>query len=385
MMAVSNGSMSVAKSAPSFIFRLRSRRPAAPLRLEPTTLLDDRQVLFGAEHGRPGVADTDGPRRRPGVGQRLRRHGYRGGGGGAGVRMRGGAAGTTGGGGARGAAVTTGSGAGAGGATAAGGAGWGFSNCFCRSRPRSWKTWRIPDSFPQSLAGECRAGCKTASNFSIIVDFTEGFNRRRTCSFHHSKVLQNVPIERGRVSARSQSGVASAPRGRARGCERDPARGMARHYFPAGTLPLRPTPNWSPVAHRHAVDEDDLDHLLAVDLAALLVRQRGDDLLRLRVDHLAGRRIGVAAVEAERDPARLLAQLDARRSASAASRVLSKTCTRLLAASHHPDLLLVRRQADAVAGAAVPLDRALLEALAPRRGAASCRSSGRRSRSRAAR
>src|SRR5262249_22076344 len=33
------------------------------------------------------------------------------------------------------------------------------------------------------------------------------------------------------------------------------------------------------IAHRHAVAEDDLDHLLAVSLAALLVTQRNDDLL----------------------------------------------------------------------------------------------------------
>ena len=43
--------------------------------------------------------------------------------------------------------------------------------------------------------------------------------------------------------------------------------------------------------------------------------------------------------------------------------VASKTCSVLLAASDDPDFLLVRRQADAVARAAVPLDRPLLVAL----------------------
>ena len=48
---------------------------------------------------------------------------------------------------------------------------------------------------------------------------------------------------------------------------------------------------------------------------------------------------------------------------------------RAVGAVGQPHLALVGRQADAVARAAVPLHRALLEARAPRRGAASCRSS----------
>src|SRR5262245_48884556 len=65
-------------------------------------------------------------------------------------------------------------------------------------------------------------------------------------------------------------------------------------------------------AHDHAVLQHDLDHLLAVHLAALLVGEGEQDLLRLRVDDLAGGGIGVAAVEAERHPAGLLADLYAR-------------------------------------------------------------------------
>src|SRR5262249_49638505 len=115
-------------------------------------------------------------------------------------------------------------------------------------------------------------------------------------------------------------------------------------------------------AGRHALLKDDLDHLLAVDLAALLVFQRGEDLFRLGVDDLAGGRVGVAAVEAEGDPARLFAQADAGRLLRRHDRGVEDVHLAVGGVAH-PDLLLVRREADAVAGAAVPLDGALLEAL----------------------
>src|SRR5205814_9890628 len=65
-------------------------------------------------------------------------------------------------------------------------------------------------------------------------------------------------------------------------------------------------------SHRPAVLEVDLEDLLALDVDAVLVLQRGDDPFRADVDHVAGRREGRPAVEAERDPARLVAHVDAR-------------------------------------------------------------------------
>src|SRR5262245_50025520 len=103
----------------------------------------------------------------------------------------------------------------------------------------------------------------------------------------------------------------------------------------------------------HAVLEVDLDHLLAVNFSALLVGQRGDDLLGRGVDHLAGGRVGVLAVEAEGHPAGLFAEFHARD-------VLWRHCGRvehvdaLVERIHHPQFLLVGREADAVARAAVP-------------------------------
>src|SRR5207253_6601773 len=66
------------------------------------------------------------------------------------------------------------------------------------------------------------------------------------------------------------------------------------------------------ILHRHITPEHDFHHFLAVNLPALFVLQRGDDLLRLGVHDLARRRVGAPAAEAESHPAWLLTQLDAR-------------------------------------------------------------------------
>src|SRR5206468_7491437 len=65
-------------------------------------------------------------------------------------------------------------------------------------------------------------------------------------------------------------------------------------------------------ANRAVVLEIDLDHLLALHGGALLVLQSGNDLACRDFDHVASGRISKAAVNAERDPARLIAQRDAR-------------------------------------------------------------------------
>src|SRR5689334_13617051 len=66
------------------------------------------------------------------------------------------------------------------------------------------------------------------------------------------------------------------------------------------------------VAYRRVAVEGHLEQLLAADLAVLLVLERRDPLVRLGVEDLAGWRIGVLAVDAERDPARLIADGESR-------------------------------------------------------------------------
>src|SRR5262249_28085485 len=106
----------------------------------------------------------------------------------------------------------------------------------------------------------------------------------------------------------------------------------------------------------------DLDHLLTLDFGTGLVLQAGDDLAALDVDDVAGRRVGVAAVQAERHPAGLVAQDDVcdllRRHHGRVENV-----DPAVVGIGEPDLALVGRQTDAVARAAVALGRSLLEAL----------------------
>src|SRR5690242_14819309 len=85
----------------------------------------------------------------------------------------------------------------------------------------------------------------------------------------------------------------------------------AREYRWSGcSSALPPDSKLIPGAHYLAAIHHDLQHLLALKVTAHLVLQRGDDLLRLRVDDLAAGRIHSAAVDAEGDPARQVTDLD---------------------------------------------------------------------------
>ena len=76
---------------------------------------------------------------------------------------------------------------------------------------------------------------------------------------------------------------------------------------------FRPSPNWSPAA----TGTPSLKWISTIFSLwtgpPFSVGQCGHDLLRRRVDHFAGRRIGELSVEAERHPPRLLAKLHTRR------------------------------------------------------------------------
>src|SRR4029079_5394838 len=109
-------------------------------------------------------------------------------------------------------------------------------------------------------------------------------------------------------------------------------------------------------ADDHAVLEDDLYHLLTMNRVALLVLQRGHDRLGLHLDHFARGGVGVPAVEAKRDPAGLFAD---RQAGDLFGRVLRRVedMDAGVVGVGDPDFRLVGCQANAVAGAAVPLHR----------------------------
>src|SRR5437764_9536209 len=109
------------------------------------------------------------------------------------------------------------------------------------------------------------------------------------------------------------------------------------------------------------VVEDDLDHLLAMNLAACFILQCCDDLFRARIDDLARRRIDVAPVDTESDPAGLVPYLNAAHQFRRRSRGVENVQPAVSAVAH-PNLLLVRCHGDAVTRASVALDGPLLVA-----------------------
>ena len=115
-------------------------------------------------------------------------------------------------------------------------------------------------------------------------------------------------------------------------------------------------------ADGQASDEVNLEHLLTAHLTALLVFERRHDPAGRHVDDFAGRGIGVATVDTEGHPARIVAQLDA---AELFGRLDGdvEVMHVLVVAVDDPDFLFIRREADAVAGAGVALDRPHREAL----------------------
>src|SRR5687768_12739569 len=78
-----------------------------------------------------------------------------------------------------------------------------------------------------------------------------------------------------------------------------------------GPLVLAPDAKLVAGADQPPIRIDRLAHLLALDQSTLLVGQPRGGLARAGLDDLASRRIRIPAVEAERDPAGLIAQLKA--------------------------------------------------------------------------
>ena len=102
--------------------------------------------------------------------------------------------------------------------------------------------------------------------------------------------------------------------------------------------------------------EVDLQQLLALHRSAVLVGQARHDLARADVDHIARGRVGISAVEAERDPAGLVPDLNAGELFGRQHRGI-KDVHAAVVRVRQPELFLIRGQAHAMAGAAMPLGR----------------------------
>src|SRR5256885_5187048 len=109
------------------------------------------------------------------------------------------------------------------------------------------------------------------------------------------------------------------------------------------------------------VGEVDLKQFFALDLMAGFVFEGGDDAFGGGVDYVAGGGIGAAAVDAEGDPAGLIAQGDA-------GHLFGRHCGGVenvdaaVGGVGEPEFSFIRRERDAVAGAAVALGGTFLEA-----------------------
>src|ERR1700704_4216429 len=91
----------------------------------------------------------------------------------------------------------------------------------------------------------------------------------------------------------------------------------------------------------------DLEEVLALHLCTRGEFERADNFPGRCADHVAGRRICIASVEAERHPSRLAGQLDRReRRRRISARI--KDVEPVPHAVGHPELTLVRRERDAM-------------------------------------
>src|SRR5437870_7039595 len=115
-------------------------------------------------------------------------------------------------------------------------------------------------------------------------------------------------------------------------------------------------------ADGNAVLEIDFEHLLAVDLAALFVAQSGHDGFGFRVDDFSRGGQSKSAVEAESDPAGLLAELDAGGLARGHNGGIENVHAAVGGVTH-PDFFFIWSQSNAVARAAMALRQSLLEPL----------------------
>src|SRR6266699_519959 len=112
-------------------------------------------------------------------------------------------------------------------------------------------------------------------------------------------------------------------------------------------------------ANGAAVGEHDLQQFFALYVLSGFVFKRGNNTLGAGVDDVAGGGISAAAVDAEGDPAGLVAQFDARRLLRRHHGGI-EDMNAAVGAVGKPQLFFVGRERNAVAGAAMPLGRPFL-------------------------
>src|SRR5947209_7951038 len=134
------------------------------------------------------------------------------------------------------------------------------------------------------------------------------------------------------------------------------SRSNALKLAPPADPELVPCTDHLPAVHH------DLQHLLALEVAIQLVLQSRHNLFRLRVDDLAARRIHRPPIDAERDPARQIAHLDIGHLLGRHHRGVEHVDV-IVGTVRHPQFLLVRRQRDPMARAAVAFHRTVFESL----------------------
>src|SRR5438270_13396240 len=123
----------------------------------------------------------------------------------------------------------------------------------------------------------------------------------------------------------------------------------ARNVTAAASLPLLAHAELVASTDHLSVVHHDLEHLLALHLVPGLVLQRSHNLLGACVDDLSGGRVRLAAVDAERNPAGKIAQLD-RGPLFGWHYGGIEDVQAVVGSVGQPEFLFIVRQSDAVAG-----------------------------------
>ena len=183
-----------------------------------------------------------------------------------------------------------------------------------RARPRG-RTAGVDDSRRRSLSGGC-GGCARAAAAGGAARRNQSASRcrlrsrrltGRTGRASQKRRVRLTPVQIDEQRRATDNADCTSPAGAVRGTA----------PIPQNQSPLAADAELVAGLRGLAVREDDFDHLLALDGRPASSEQRRPRSASCGVDDLAGRGVAVAAVEAERDPARLIADAMSR-SASAA-------------------------------------------------------------------
>jgi hypothetical protein len=127
-------------------------------------------------------------------------------------------------------------------------------------------------------------------------------------------------------------------------------------------LPFRADAELVSGLNNFAVGDGDIQHFLALHLTTGFVFEGSNDLPGFRVNDFTSRRIRGAAVRAEADPARRVAEFYTR-NLLRRHRGRIEDVRKIVGAVYHPEFFLILGESDAMARTPVPLYRALLDSL----------------------